>query len=474
MARASFSHPAYRADTAVATAPQAMAPRAVALHLLAAIAALLLLALPARAAEVTSGTLENGMEVVVIEDHRAPVVTHMVWYRAGSADEPIGASGVAHFLEHLLFKATDTLESGEFSRVVAENGGSDNAFTSYDYTGYFQRVAADRLELMMRMESDRMNNLRLTPEDIATERQVILEERNQRVENSPGALAGEQFRAAQFLNHRYGVPIIGWRHEMEELDMADALAFYDLYYSPNNAILVVAGDVEPDAVFALAERYYGAIPAEAQLPPRIRAQEPPQRGERRVVYDDPRVAQPYVSRTYLAPPRRSGAQEEAAALVYLAEILGGSSFTSVLSTALTFDSQVALYAGASYNADALDDTTFGLVVVPAEGVTLQEAEEAMDATIADFLETGIDPDQMERIRTQLVAADIYARDDVSGLARRYGAALTQGLTVQDVEAWPEVLQSVTAEQVMEAAARVFDRDRAVTGWVVASQEEVTQ
>jgi zinc protease len=428
------------------------------------------LATSSAAEEVTTATLDNGLEVVVIEDHRAPVVVHMLWYRAGSADEPVGSSGVAHFLEHLLFKATDTLASGEFSDIVAANGGSDNAFTSYDYTGYFQRVAADRLPLMMRMEADRMNNLRLTEEDIVTERGVILEERNQRVENSPNALAREQMRAAQYLNHRYGVPIIGWKHEMETLDMADALAFYDLYYSPNNAVLVVAGDVEPDEVIALAREHYGPIPAEPELPERVRSQEPPQTAERRMIFEDARVSQPYLTRSYIAPERDSGAQEKAAALTYLAELLGGSPFTSALGVALQFDSQLAVYTSAYYGGQSLDDTTFGLTVVPADGVTLQEAEAAMDDAIAEFLSEGIDPDQLERLRTQLRAGEIYARDNVQGLARRYGAALTQGLTVEDVQAWPDILQAVTEEDILAVAREVLDPDRSVTGWVVPSRE----
>jgi len=427
---------------------------------------------PVHAAEqVTTFTLDNGMEVAVIEDHRAPVVVHMVWYRTGSADEPPGVSGVAHFLEHLLFKATDTLESGEFSATVAANGGRDNAFTSYDYTAYFQRVAADRLPLMMRMEADRMNNLRLTAEDIETERQVIIEERNQRTESNPGALAGEQINAAQFLNHRYGTPIIGWMHEMEQLEMQDTLDFYELHYSPNNAILVVAGDVYPDGVRALAEEYYGVIPAEPDLPERVRTAEPPQRAERRLIYEDERVAQDYITRSYLAPERDPGAQETAAALVYLAEVLGGSSFTSVLGTKLTFESDIALFSGAGYNGSSLDDTTFRITVVPAEGVTLQEAEDAMDRAIAEFMQEGVDAAQFERIRTQLYASEIYARDDVSTLARRYGAALTQSLTVEDVQAWPDILQQVTAEDIMAAAELIFDRDQSVTAWVVNNREE---
>ena len=442
------------------------------MRLLAAAFAVLATSAPVltQAEEVTTYQLDNGMDVVVIEDHRAPVVVHMLWYRAGSADEPVGSSGVAHYLEHLLFKATDTVESGEFQRIVAENGGSDNAFTSYDYTGYFQRVSADRLPLMMQYEADRMNNLVLTEDDIVSERGVILEERNQRTENSPNALAREQMRASQFLNHRYGVPIIGWKHEMETLDMDDALSFYDLYYSPNNAILVVAGDVQPGEVLALAQEHYGPILMEPDLPERFRTQEPPQTAERRLIFEDPRVAQPYVTRSYLAPERDAGAQEDAAALTYLADLLGGSPFTSALGIALQFDTSTAVYAGAYYDGLNLDDGTFGFTVVPSEGVGLQEAEDSMDAAIVDFLKAGIDPERMEALRTQLKAGEIYARDNVSGLARRYGTALTSGLTVQDVQAWPDILQAVTAEDVLAVAARVLDRNQSVTGWVIPSRE----
>ncbi len=425
------------------------------------------MALPAVAAEVTTATLDNGLEVVVIEDHRAPAVVHMLWYKTGSADEPPGVSGVAHFLEHLLFKATDDAESGEFSRVVAENGGTDNAFTSFDYTAYHQRVAADRLELLMQYEADRMNDLQLTQEDVETERQVILEERSQRVDSEPGAIAQEQMRAALFLNHRYGQPVIGWRHEMEALDMEDVLNTYDLWYSPNNAILVVAGDVEPSEVIAMAEEHYGAIPAEPELPERVRTQEPPQLAARHVTYEDPRVSQPYVARSYIAPERDAGDQETAAALVYLAEILGGSSFTSVLSRKLVFEQGLALSAGAGYGGTALDDTTFGLSVAPRPGVSLEEAEAALDAAIEEFLAEGVDPAQLERIRTQLGASEIYALDSAEGLANRYGAALATGLTVADVEAWPEVLQAVTAEDVLAAAQEVLDPRSSVTLYVSA-------
>lgn len=438
--------------------------------------AMTLVALPpvAQAAEegVTTFELDNGMQVVVVEDHRAPVVQHMVWYRAGSADEPKGSSGVAHFLEHLLFKATDTLAEGELSATVAANGGRDNAFTSYDYTAYFQRVAADRLDLMMKMEADRMRNIRLTPANIATERKVIIEERNQRTENSPRALFNEQLRAAQYMNHRYGVPIIGWRHEMVDLDLADAEAYYDTFYYPNNAVLVVSGDVEPEEVRALAEKHYGVIPANPNLPERVRTEEPPQTAERRLIFRDPRVAQPYVSRSYLAPERDSGDQTMGAALTLLAEVLGGGT-TSYFAEKLQFESQKAVHSVAYYRGTSLDETTFDMFIVPTPGVSLQEAEDAMDATLAQFMEDGVDPEHLERIKYQLRASEIYARDNVDRIANRYGQALSSGLTVEDVQSWPDILQAVTPEDIMAAARLVLNREASVTGWLMR-EEEVTQ
>ncbi|MBS8227493.1 M16 family metallopeptidase [Vannielia litorea] len=426
-------------------------------------AALAFTALPAAAEEVTTFSLENGMDVVVIEDHRAPVVVNMVWYRTGAADEPPGKSGIAHFLEHLLFQGTDDLAPGEFSRVVEANGGSDNAFTSWDYTGYFQRVAADRLELMMQMEADRMVDLLITPEDVATELQVILEERNQRVENDPSALFGEDRRAAQWMNHPYGIPIIGWKHEMEELTRQDALDFYKLYYSPNNAILVVAGDVQPDEVKRLAETHFGPLPANPALKPRARPQEPPQRAPRHLDFEDPRISQPYVVRTYLAPERDSGAQEKAAALTFLAELMGGSPTLSLMGRMLQFEESVAVYSAAFYSGDSLDDGQFGFYVVPVPGRSLEEAEADMDRVIETFLEEGVDMEAFERIKMQLRASEIYAKDNLQRLARRYGEGLTTGLTVEDIQAWPEVLQAVTPDDVMAVAREVLDMRNSVTG-----------
>ncbi|WP_066704550.1 M16 family metallopeptidase [Celeribacter ethanolicus] len=434
-------------------------------------AALIALSSPALAAEVSHYELENGMEVVVLEDHRAPVVAHTVWYKIGAADEPMGKSGIAHFLEHLMFKGTDDLAAGELSETVTRNGGSDNAFTSWDYTAYYQRVAADRLGLMMQMEADRMRDLEMTEDDVKTERQVILEERNQRIDNDPGALFREQTRAAQYLNHPYGIPIIGWRQEMEQLSRDDAFNFYHRYYAPNNAILVVAGDVDPDEVYKLAQEWYGPLEPTPGLGERVRPQEPPQLAERRMTMTDARVAQPTVMRSYLAPERDPGDQTKAAALEILASLLGGNSTTSYLARKLTFEDQTAIYAGAYYDGASIDDTTFGLVIVPSPGVPMQEAEDALDAAVAQFIADGIDLDQFERLKTKLRANLIYAEDDVEGQARRYGEELALGLSLEDIEAWPDILQAVTPEDVMAAAHEVFDRRRAVTGWLMPEMNE---
>lgn len=427
-------------------------------------------AVAVQAETVTDFTLDNGLQVVVIEDHRAPVAVQMLWYRTGAADEAPGQSGIAHFFEHLMFKATDDLAAGEFSQIVAAQGGEDNAFTSWDYTAYFQRVAADRLDLMMQIEADRMRDLILTDDVVATERNVILEERNQRTDSDPGSLFSEQLRAAQYLNHPYAIPIIGWRHEIEGLDRAEAEAFYRTYYAPNNAVLVVAGDVTPDAVRAMAEKHYGPIAPTPGLAPRLRPQEPPQLAERRLTMQDGRVTEPFLLRSYLAPQRRSGDQKEAAALVYLAELLGGSGTTSLLARKLQFEDPKVVHAYAYYSGDALDSGVFGLGLMPLPGVTADAAEAAMDAVIADFMATGPEERAFARIKTQLRASEVYALDNAEGLARRYGEALTTGLTVQDVQDWPQVLQEVTPDDVMAVARKVLDRRQSVTGWLLPEEE----
>jgi len=410
-------------------------------------------------------TLENGMEVVVIEDHRAPVVVHMVWYRVGAADDPFGHSGIAHYLEHLMFKATENMAEGEFSETVEANGGRDNAFTSWDYTAYHQRVAADRLDLMMQMEADRMVNLRLDRSDWLPERDVILRERGQTLETSPDRVFGEQMRAALFQNHPYGRPIIGWRHEIAALTGDIATDFYRVHYAPNNAILVVAGDVNTEEVLELAREYYGPIPAVEGIPDRIRPTEPPQLAERRLIMRDQRVGQPYVNRQYLAPTRHTGDQRDAAAFQMLAALLGGSAQTSVFERQLTYDEGISLVTWAGYSGTGLDNGTFSLGIMPAPGVTLQTAEDAIDRVLAEFIEAGVDTEQLDRVRMQIRAEAIYQQDNTESRARTIGADLTVGLTIAESEAWIDVLQSVTPEEILNAA-RALDRRSSVTGWLM--------
>lgn len=442
-----------------------------ALHLF--FAGMLALTTPAIAqqSKVSTFTLANGMDAVVIEDHRAPVVTHMVWYRVGSADEAPGKSGIAHFLEHLMFVGTDDIAEGDFSRIIEGLGGNDNAFTSYDYTAYFQRISTEHLELMMTMEADRMRDLVLNEQAVLTERDVVLAERAQRTDSDPGSLFSEQLDAALYMNHHYGIPVIGWRHEIEQLNLVDALEFYRHYYAPNNAILVVAGDVTPDEVEALATKHYGKLEPTEGITKRVRPTEPPHLSPRRLEFHDKRVSNPYIIRSYLAPERNTGAQSEAAALMVLAQVLGGGGLTSVLGKALQLENPIAVSTGAFYSPTSLDPESFGVYVVPASGISLEEAEAKMDEVLEQFLANGPDAAQIDRIKTQIRASEIYALDDQNGLAQRYGAALSIGLTVEDVAEWPKELDAVTSDDVMAAARSVLNIRRSVTGWLMKEEAE---
>ena len=405
--------------------------------------------------------LANGMQVVVVEDHRAPVIEHMVWYRVGAADDPPGKSGIAHFLEHLMFKGTAAHPAGEFSRIVARNGGRENAFTTHDYTGYYQEVAADKLEPLMQLEADRMANLALLDHDVETERLVILEERRARIDNDPAALFNEQVEAAQYLADHYGIPVIGWKHEMEGLTHADAIAFYRAHYAPNNAILIVAGDVTGEQVHELAQKYYGAVPART-IEPRHRVKEPPQLAARRVSMSDPRIREASWSRSYLAPSRSAGETKHAYPLVVLAEVLGGGA-TSRLYRALVVDNGVATSAGAWYQSIGLDSGQFGLYGRPKPGGSVEAVEAGVDKVLADVLAKGITEAELAQAKTGLTASSIYLRDSLSSSAQTLGRALTSGLTVEQVEAWPENIPAVTIEQVNDAARYVLELSQSVTG-----------
>jgi len=405
--------------------------------------------------------LPNGLELVVIPDRRAPVVTHMIWYKVGAADETPGKSGLAHFLEHLMFKGTAKNPAGRFSQVVATIGGQENAFTSNDYTAFYQRVPSEKLKSVMDFEADRMTGLQLTDQVVLPERQVILEEENQRIGNNPRARLGIQLDAALFLNNPYGKPVIGWRHEMASYTREDALDFYRSWYTPNNAVLIVAGDVDAAELRPLAEKYYGVIPARP-VPDRQRLAEPPQDAPREVDLADPRVQQPSLVRSYLAPSFSAGASEHGYALEVLAEILGGTS-TSRLYRALVIDQKLATSAGAFYRGTALDLTTFRVYASPRPGVSLDELEAALDAELDRLQSEPITAAEVGRATSRMIAEAVYARDSLSSAVRSFGAALATGRTVEDVEAWPERIGAVTPEQVSRAASYVLDAGRSVTG-----------
>jgi zinc protease len=410
-------------------------------------------------------TLANGLEVVVVPDHRVPVLTHMIWYKVGSADEPAGKSGIAHFLEHLMFKGTAKNPAGRFSQMLATVGGQENAFTATDYTAFFQRVAPEHLPAVMAFEADRMTGLVLTDANVLPERDVVLEEYNMRVANSPEARLGEQMTSALYLNHPYGKPVIGWHHEIEKLNREDALAFYRRFYTPNNAVVVVAGDVTAEEVKALAEKTYGAVKRRADIGPRERPQEPEPMSIRQVTLADPRVGQPSLQRSYLAPCYRTAKPGEAEALDVLANVLGSGS-TSRLYRALVVEQGIATNAGAYYSGTALDSTRFGVFASPQPNVSLSQLEVALDAALDEVASKGITADELARAKTRMVADAVYAQDNQATLARWYGAALTTGSTVEEVLAWPDRIRAVTADAVREAAKTWLQKQRSVTGYLV--------
>jgi zinc protease len=421
--------------------------------------------------DIAHFTLANGLEVVVIPDHRTPVITHMVWYRVGSADETPGKSGLAHFLEHLMFKGTEKNPQGLFSQTVATIGGQENAFTSSDYTGYFQRTAREHLKTMMEFEADRMTGLVLTDEVVKPELQVVLEEQNMRIANNPAARLSEQVDAALYLNHPYGRPIIGWRNEIEKLTRDDALEFYRRFYTPNNAILVVAGDVTADEVKAMAEETYGKVKRVTEIAPRKRPQEPTQIAPRTVTLADPRVTQPSLQRYYLVPSYTTAKAGESEALEVLAHILGRGS-NSRLYEKLVVEKGIAVNASAGYTGTSLDDTRLYVAATPKTGTSLAQVEDAVDVILDDVAQNGITAEELERAKTRLIADAVYAQDNQGTLARWYGSALTTGGTVEQVKAWPDRMRAITAEQVRDAARRWLDKRRSVTGYLVKELQSV--
>lgn len=395
--------------------------------------------------------LDNGMQVVVVENDRVPVVTHMVWYKVGAADEKMGKSGIAHFLEHLLFKGSEGLEPGEFSRIVRNLGGNDNAFTSQDYTAYFQSIASEHLEKVMTMESGRMRGATLPKKEVLSERKVILEERSQRTDNNPQAQFAESLSAALYVNHPYGIPVIGWAHEMATLSQEDAKDFYDHWYGPNNAILVVSGDVKAEEVYDLAKKTYGKL-EKADVPEnRVRSTSPPLVGDKIVRFSYPSIRQPSFQRNYRAPSYNQN-KEESLAMQVLEDIFGSGS-TSRLYKSLVIDQKIATSAGLSYSSSAIDDANIYLYASPAEGVDLETVKDALDAEVLKLANEGVTEEELNDSLTRLQAEAIYARDSLTGPVMVIGYSLVTGSSLDDVEYWPQNISKVTAAQIQGVAKK---------------------
>ena len=416
----------------------------------------------ANAGRATQFKLDNGMDVVVIPDHRAPVVTHMAWYRIGAADEPPGVSGIAHFLEHLMFKATENMASGEFSKTIARLGGQDNAFTSQDVTAYFQRIARDRLPTVMKMEAERMTKLRLEEKEVLTERDVIKEERRSRTDNNPSAILAEEMNAALYQSHPYGIPIIGWMHEIAKLSREDALDFYKRHYAPNNAILIVAGDVTPDEVLKLAKDTYGKIPRNPAVKPYERPTEPPARAARRVELIDARAGEPVFQRYYNAPSYASATGREAEALDLLLKVTASGS-TSRLYRELVVKQKIASSVGGYYSGHGKEYGKIVLYAIPARGSSVEQVEKAIDAVIADVIANGVTEAELERAKRVYIADYTYESDNQSTLARRYGFGLVVGQTIEQIENWPSEIRKTTLDDLKSVAAQYFDIKASVTG-----------
>lgn len=434
-----------------------------------------LVALPAAPAqaqifEAEEFTLANGLQVVVVPNHLSPVVVQAVAYKAGAADGLPAKNGIAHFLEHLMFKGTQKLAPGQFSMEVDKRGGSDNAYTTQDVTIYHQEIAKEHLDLVMGMEADRMVNLTLTDPIVLPERDVILQERLGRIDNEPGARLNEAMNAALYLNHPYRLPVIGWRHEIERYTTADAINFYDRFYAPNNAVLVVGGDVTVEEVRKLAEKHFGPIAAHAPVA-RERLQEPAPAAARRLTLADERVRQPYLLRRYLAPSLRqaeaaasadAAARAEPYALIVLGEILGGGS-AGRLYRHMVVDQKSALSAGAGFDGKSYDLDTFTFYATPRQGGDMAAMEQALDAEIAAILKDGVAAEELAEAKQRLQIDAIKARDSIGGPTFLVAEALAKGRKLADVQAWPERIAAVTQEDVVEAARKYLRAENSVTG-----------
>jgi zinc protease len=419
---------------------------------------LLLLGLSYNAAqaEVFEHTLANGLKVIVKEDHRAPVVVQQIWYRVGSIDESTGTTGVSHALEHMMFNGTKTVPAGEFSRRIAAAGGRENAFTSTDYTAYFQQLYKTRLPLAMKLEADRMQNLNLTQKEFGKEIRVVMEERRMRTDDNPQALMNEIMMATSYEEHPYHNPVIGWMSDLQKLTVNDVSAWYKKWYAPNNATLVIAGDVKPEEVFALAKRYYGPIPRRA-LPQRHNFFEPKQLGIKRVVVKAP-AELPRLEMVYHTPVLRDAEKDwKPYALDVLAGVLDGND-SARLNQHLVREQQVAISADAGYDDASRGPSLFTLDATPSTGKTVQDVEAALRGQIALLVKDGVSEDELKRVKAQVMAGEIYKRDSVFYQAMQIGQMESIGLGYQAIPVMLKKLQAVTAKQVQQVAREFLQDD----------------
>jgi len=429
---------------------------------LCVVATMFFAALPAMAStgapedNVAVRELANGLRVIVKPDRRAPVAVSMVWYRIGSVDEQNGATGVAHVLEHMMFKGTRTVPAGEFSRLIAAAGGRDNAFTSRDYTGYFQTLHKSALPLAFRLEADRMANLVLSPEEFAKEIKVVMEERRWRTDDRPQSVLFERMLATALTAHPYRNPVIGWMNDLENLSVEDTRRFYELWYAPNNATIVVVGDIVPAEVFALAEQHFGGIPRKS-LPPRKPQEEPPQLGLKRLTVKVP-AEQAQVLMAYRVPRLVKPAEDwEPYALDMLENVLSGNA-SARLSQQLVKTDRLAVAAAAGYEGVGRGPGFFYLSGTPAKDRTAAEVELGLRREVRRVIDEGVRQDELDRVKAQAIAAQVYQRDSMFFQARQIGWLETVGLSYRDENLFLEKLQQVTAEQVREVARKYLIDD----------------
>ena len=411
--------------------------------------------LPDKIFNAETYTLENGLEIIVVPNHRVPVVTHMLWYKVGAADEERGLSGIAHFLEHLMFKGSTGLAAGEFSKTVRGLGGNDNAFTSQDYTAYFQSIAKEHLQTVMRMEAGRMRGMNPPQDHVLSERNVIIEERKQRTDNSPASRLTEQMRSLAFINHPYSIPVIGWMHEIEELEWPDIKEFYDRYYGPNNAVLIVTGDVTGEEVYAIAKKTYGTLPM-VDVPERARTDIPPMIANPTLSVADPLVYQPSMKLLFRVPSLAQD-QETALALQVLEEIMGAGA-PSRLYQSLVVKQKLASNISLSYSSASLGPAELWIAAYPSDGVDMATLYNAIKAELNTLITEGITETELTAAKQRLQDSSLFALDSLSGPAMIIGREYLSGTPIETIETWPHLIGAVTAQQVQQAAKTYLNID----------------